>query len=77
MVRVVITFVFALLVSATAWAGNWNQPKVKIPNIFDGSVPFPVFQFLAAAEPITDVTEIIKANTNVIATLTISKHLIF
>jgi len=25
MVRVVITFVFALMVSATAWAGNWNQ----------------------------------------------------
>ncbi|NBT42729.1 MAG: hypothetical protein EBT20_20130 [Alphaproteobacteria bacterium] len=25
MVRVVITFVFALMVSATAWAGNWNS----------------------------------------------------
>jgi len=25
MIRVGITFVFALLVSATAWAGNWNQ----------------------------------------------------
>ena len=29
MVRVVITFVFALMVSATAWAGNWNQSKSK------------------------------------------------
>ena len=36
MVRVVITFVFALMVSTTAWAVNWNQPKVKIPNIYDG-----------------------------------------
>ncbi len=25
MVRIVITFVFALMVSATAWAGNWNS----------------------------------------------------
>ena len=25
MVRVVITFVFALMLSATAWAGNWNS----------------------------------------------------
>ena len=27
MLRVVITFVFALMLSATAWAGNWNQSK--------------------------------------------------
>ena len=27
MVKVVITFVFALMVSTTAWAGNWNQSK--------------------------------------------------
>ena len=25
MFRLVITFVFALMVSATAWAGNWNS----------------------------------------------------
>ena len=25
MVRVAITLVFALLVSASAWAGNWNS----------------------------------------------------
>jgi len=27
MVRIVITFVFALILSASAWAGNWNQSK--------------------------------------------------
>src|SRR6056300_1424900 len=27
MVRLVITFVTALMVSTTAWAGNWNQSK--------------------------------------------------
>jgi len=27
MVRVAITFVFALILSASAWAGNWNQSK--------------------------------------------------
>ena len=27
MIKVVITFVFALMVSTTAWAGNWNQSK--------------------------------------------------
>ena len=27
MVRIAITFVFALMVSASAWAGNWNQSK--------------------------------------------------
>lgn len=27
MVRIAITFVFALLISATAWAGNWNTTK--------------------------------------------------
>ena len=27
MVRIAITFVFALMMSASAWAGNWNQSK--------------------------------------------------
>ena len=27
MVRIAITFVFALMLSASAWAGNWNQAK--------------------------------------------------
>ena len=27
MVRIAITFVFALMMSASAWAGNWNQAK--------------------------------------------------
>ena len=27
MLRIAITFVFALMLSATAWAGNWNQSK--------------------------------------------------
>ena len=46
MVRVAITFVFALMVSATAWAGNWNSDKKasagdymtysKLPCSFNG-----------------------------------------
>ena len=27
MVRVAVAFVFALMISATAWAGNWNKSK--------------------------------------------------
>ena len=38
MVRIIITFVFALMVSATAWAGNWNSSsspnKSKTDEIF-------------------------------------------
>ena len=30
MIKVVITFVFALMVSTTAWAGNWNQSKIEV-----------------------------------------------
>ena len=30
MFRLVITFVFALMVSATAWAGNWNSSSSSI-----------------------------------------------
>ena len=29
MVRVIFTFVFALFVSASAWAGNWNNQNYK------------------------------------------------
>ena len=29
MVRITITFVFALFVSASAWAGNWNKKANK------------------------------------------------
>lgn len=29
MARIVITFVFALMVSASAWGGNWNNDEIK------------------------------------------------
>ena len=33
MVRVIITFVFALFVSASAWAGNWNKKEITVPIV--------------------------------------------
>ena len=45
MVRIAITFVFALMLSASAWAGNWNKkttlesngriPQKASPNLTD------------------------------------------
>jgi hypothetical protein len=36
MIRTFIIFGFALMFSATAWAANWNQPKVDTAGIFNG-----------------------------------------
>jgi len=38
MLRVVITFVFALMLSATAWAGNWNTKNKDNPKGLYGIV---------------------------------------
>jgi hypothetical protein len=39
MVRVVIAFVCALMVSETAWAGNWNSPLESNGRIKEGTKP--------------------------------------
>ena len=38
MIRVTIAFVFVLMLSATAWAGNWNKSKDTGQTVRTGTV---------------------------------------